>query len=122
MTNDSLEYEDWIKKAEYDIGTAEINLANARYDAAAFYCQQAIEKALKALYIKQKSDLIKTHDLNFLGRKVGLPDKLLKICNKISAFYVESRYPDSLTKFDEDVVASSIKDAREVIGWVKKKI
>ncbi len=52
MANDSLEYEDWIKKAEYDIGTAEINLANARYDA----------------------------------------------------------------------VASSIKDAREVIGWVKKKI
>lgn len=122
MANDSLEYEDWIKKAEYDIGTAEINLANARYDAAAFYCQQAIEKALKALCIKDGKGLIKIHDLNFLGKKVNLPEKLLKICNRISAFYVESRYPDSFTEFDEDAVASSIKDAREVIEWVKKKI
>ena len=65
---------------------------------------------------------MKVHDLNFLGKKVGLPADLLKICNRISTFYTDSRYPDSMTEFDEDNVESSIKDAESVITWVKKKI
>lgn len=113
---------DWLEKAEHDLNTAKINLEQRVYDASAFFCQQAVEKALKALYIEKHSELIKTHDLNFLGKKVGLPGDLLKACNRISTFYVESRYPDSYAEFDEGRVSVSIKDAERVIEWVKGKI
>jgi HEPN domain-containing protein len=63
----------WLNRAEHDLKTSKVNLEQKIYDAAAFYCQQSVEKALKALYIKQHSELVKAHDLNFLGRKVDLP-------------------------------------------------
>jgi HEPN domain-containing protein len=44
----------WWTQATHDLGTAEHNLAGERYDAAIFYCEQAVEKALKALTIHTK--------------------------------------------------------------------
>ena len=117
-----MESSEWLEKAEHDLNTARINLEQKVYDASAFFCQQAVEKALKALHIKEHAELIKTHDLNFLGKKVGLPNNLLKACNRITTFYVESRYPDSYAEFDEGKVSVSIKDAEKVIKWVKGKI
>jgi len=113
---------EWLKKAAHDLNTAEINLNQKVYDASAFFCQQAIEKALKALHIKKFGSLVKTHDLHFLGQKVGLPADLLKSCDEISSFYVETRYPDSYAEFDEETVRDSIAKARKVLEWTKRKL
>ena len=45
------EIKKWLKKGKSDIITAKYNLDGNKLDAAAFYCHQAAEKALKALYI-----------------------------------------------------------------------
>lgn len=41
----------WIEKAEKDLKVAEFNLNGKQYEAAGFFTQQAVEKALKALYV-----------------------------------------------------------------------
>ena len=38
----------WWRQAAADIRTAEVNLKGKRYYACVFFCQQAVEKALKA--------------------------------------------------------------------------
>jgi len=116
------EENEWLKKASHDLTTAEINLKQKVYDASAFFCQQAIEKALKALHIKKLGTLVKTHDLHFLGQKVGLPQDLLEACDEITSFYIETRYPDSYAEFDEETVRDAISKARKVLEWTKKKL
>jgi len=43
------EVKNWLKKAEHDFVTSWVNFQQEIYDASAFFCQQAVEKALKAL-------------------------------------------------------------------------
>jgi len=45
----------WIDLACYDLETASAMLASGRYLYVAFTCQQAIEKLLKALFVKQEN-------------------------------------------------------------------
>ena len=47
------EAEKWWEKAKKDLVTAEYNLKGDMLDAAAFFAQQAVEKALKSLEIKK---------------------------------------------------------------------
>jgi HEPN domain-containing protein len=116
------EVKKWMEKAEHDLNTARINLQQKIYDASAFFCQQAVEKALKALYIKKFRRLFKTHDLYLLGKRLDLPKELLEVCDEISSLYVETRYPDSYAEFNKEKVSKTIQKAKEVIKWVKKKI
>jgi len=57
------EVKNWLEQAEHDIEVAEYNLKGNMLDAAAFYSQQAAEKALKSLYILKLNELWKVHDL-----------------------------------------------------------
>lgn len=116
------EKDKWMIMALQDIETAEYNLKGNILDAAAFYCQQAVEKALKALYIKEHEKLIRTHDLLFLGKKLNLPDDLTEICDEISPLYIGTRYPDMYEEYTEEEIEEAINKARSVIEWVRKKI
>lgn len=116
------EVENWWKKAEDDLETAEYNLKGRRVDAAAFYCQQSVEKALKTLYIKKFKELIRTHDLLFLGKKLELPEELLSICDKINPFYVGTRYPDFHEEYPIGEISKAIDNAKKVLKWVREKI
>ena len=88
------EYLNWWKQAKADLETAEFNADGKRFEAAAFFSQQAVEKGLKALYIKKFGELLKTHDLVLLGKKVGLPTELLELCKSITPAYIYTRHPD----------------------------
>lgn len=46
----------WILLAEYDLESAEVLFKAKKYLTMAFSCQQAIEKILKAIYVKEKSE------------------------------------------------------------------
>ncbi len=62
----------WWEQAKDDFEKARILTENKKYDGAAFYCQQAVEKALKAVYIQQNQNLIRVHDLVFLAKKLNI--------------------------------------------------
>jgi HEPN domain-containing protein len=70
------EAELWWRQAVEDLKSAEGNLRIERYYVVAFLCQQAVEKALKALE-KRRESPGSTHSLVFLGKKLKLPAKLL---------------------------------------------
>jgi HEPN domain-containing protein len=68
----------WLEEAEHDIDVAEYNLEGNMLDAAAFYPQQAAEKALKSLYISKFNDLWKVHDLVRIAKRIHAPTRIVE--------------------------------------------
>jgi HEPN domain-containing protein len=113
----------WFEYANRDFSTANYLIEGNRIDEGLFFLQQSIEKALKALLIKNKKELVKTHDLIFLGKSICLPKELLNYCKEISLFYNSNRYPDiENMKTDADELDNYINNTREILEWVEKVI
>ena len=47
----------WWNKAKDDLEKAKILFENKKYDGTVFFCQQSVEKGLKALSLKEKNKL-----------------------------------------------------------------
>ena len=71
------EAEHWWKQAMSDLKAADHSLLSKDFDWSCFQSQQAVEKALKAVYIKKFKELKWVHDLTFLGKKLELPENLI---------------------------------------------
>jgi HEPN domain-containing protein len=112
----------WWKQSASDLTTAEYNLKGKRLSAAAFYSQQAVEKALKALQIERSDRFDRTHDLVYLADKLGAPDDIVKLCEIITPFYTATRYPDVETRYDSRKAKSLLKASREVVEWVERSL
>ena len=84
----------WFERAEKDLKAAKDSLSSHNYEWACFQSHQAVEKALKSAYIEKSSELIKTHDLVFLARKINASQAIIENCKVLSALYVATRYPD----------------------------
>ena len=120
------EFDSWLKQALRDLVTAQHDLTSKDYYAGVFWCQQAVEKSLKALYIKRKSDVIKIHDLVKLAREVEAPPEIISNCTKINPVYLAVRYPES-DELPSELVTREKADqililAREVVEWAQKKL
>jgi len=61
----------WLEQSKIDFRSANNCHKSGDYYLAAFMCQQAVEKTLKALHIKNKRELVKVHDLVFPRQKTG---------------------------------------------------
>lgn len=118
---DKEEFEKWFKQAEADMAGAKYNFDGEKYYIAVFLCEQAVEKALKALMIKEGQGLIKTHDLVRLGRKVDLPKNFFNDLAELSSLYTEARYIP-IKEFEKEEVSNFIKFAEEVLRWIRQKI
>lgn len=110
-----------------DLEAAKKNLEIGEYHITAFLAQQAVEKALKALFIETKKETIQTHSLVYLGRELNLPKDLIKILRDLTPDFVISRYPDIAGEvpyelYDEDIAKEKIDGAAKVIEWVKKNL
>lgn len=96
--SDSRYYYDWLDRAGEDLLCAGHLMRDDKcYNGAAFHCQQAIEKALKA-YILVKSDiLVDGHNLTWLCKRAVKYDKnfaeWLDKSASLNRFYIETRYP-----------------------------
>lgn len=65
------EVSNWWKQAKRDFQTAKNCRNSGDYYASVFFCQQAIEKGLKSLYILRKGTSPgTTHSLIFLAKEV----------------------------------------------------
>jgi len=115
------EYEKWFERAETDLRTARNSSESGDYYASIFWCQQAVEKGLKALWISRDNELVKIHDLVVLGKKVDLPDDFFEDAAKLSGLYTGVRYIP-VESFKEEETRKFIKFGEEVLKWIKKKI
>lgn len=89
------EEEVWLVQAEHDLEVAEYNLRGKFYAQCLVNCQQATEKALKAIYIaKHRQAPPRIHDIRALGGLVGRDD-LAPVLIGLTRWYTEARYPDT---------------------------
>lgn len=85
----------WMTSAQEDNDTAKLLFDGKKYSYCLFFCQLAIEKLLKAIYIKQFDDAPPiTHDLLKLAQKISisLNEKLIEQLREITTFNIEARY------------------------------
>ncbi len=121
--------EEWFKQADYDLETADAMLRTGRYIYTVFMSHLSIEKALKGLYAKKvEKDPPKTHDLNFLTRKISLrlPEKHQIFLDNLNDLSVPTRYPDQienlLKQFKKEKVKEVLESTKELLGWLNEKL
>ncbi len=114
----------WWEQANHDLETAKILLQNKRLDAASFYFQQSLEKALKAyILLVKKESPGPIHSLIKLASIAGIPKKFHSFLRKLSAEYYLSRYPDAVEDtpyktYMEEEVKEYAKNTSEVVAWL----
>jgi len=116
-------FKEWMKKAKEDLNAAKFTYKGKFYRVTAFFSQQAVEKALKSLQLKQTNRYDKIHDLVILARKLSLPKDIEDKCKEISPAYVYDRYPD-LPKIKNIKGKSKelLSYAEEVLKWIENKL
>ncbi|MBI3035898.1 HEPN domain-containing protein [Candidatus Woesearchaeota archaeon] len=112
----------WMKQANEELDTAKINFEAKKYFSAAFWCQQSVEKAFKALLIYKTNKFPKIHDLTKLAKLNEAPLNILELCAKINPAYTVSRYPDSPKKYTRKECKQIISYCQEVLKWIKKNL
>ena len=115
------ETKQWLRKSEEDLKTARYNFDGSKLDTAAFFCQQAAEKALKAFQIEKLNRFDKIHDLVKLARSIKANAKIIKMAEELNPHYIATRYPIAEV-YDKEDVKTYIKLAEEIIKWAVKKI
>jgi len=120
---------EWLRVAEVDHRAAKHLLDNADFEACAFHCQQAVEKLLKAIIVKQTNQRPPyVHDLLTLLRKVGgltVDEEIAQAIGLVDGYYAGSRYP--LDAFDPDIFTkplaeSAVRQMDEVFQWFLTRI
>jgi len=122
---------EWVKKAENDFKVASLILRRRKDmvpDAACFFCQQCIEKYLKAHLLEAGIAFPRTHDLlqllNACVQIEPLWSAYAKVVDAMSDYAVDFRYPGhSATSREAKVALSHCKllraEVRRALGLKK---
>ena len=116
------ETKEWLAKAKNELRAAEYNLNANFFEVSAFYFQQSVEKALKALQIEKLGKFDRIHSLEMLAKSVKAPKNILKACEFLSPFYVTTRYPNQKAISNKNKVVKALKLAKEAIKWVSLEL
>jgi len=122
------EAERWWEQAGEDLQSAKTNLGAERYYVCAFLCQQALEKAFKALWIDRFHELPpKTHDLIELAKGLSVPTGYATTLRDINPAYATARYPDAANglparAFNEEIARRELEGAEGVMKWCGKEL
>lgn len=118
-----------LKKAGQDLTAVKKWLADVDIsdEIIGFHVQQAIEKSLKAILLRQRVEYPRTHNLRFLidlceNNNVQVPPEFLQV-DIFNRFAVQWRYdllsPTSQTTLDRDDAYSL---AAGVWNWAKRQV
>ncbi len=116
----------WLMLAEDDYKNAILLWENRRYGATVFFCQQAVEKLLKAYIVERKKKLpLKTHRIEILIKEAGLDIEEIKSpdVTELSKAYIRVRYPDLSRQYyrRRERVEPLVSIAKDVYLWIKRK-
>lgn len=98
-----------------------------------YHCQQAAEKAIKALivYFGSQGGMPKVHDISFLlnqiknivyeKKGIEIEHSLLIIADTLSKYGIAPRYPNEI-ETDEYQVKKALADSETILNWVDSVI
>lgn len=108
---------EWVKKAENDFKAAAQILRRRKDvlpDAACFFCQQCVEKYLKARLVEADISFSRTHDLlllvNLCAQVEPLWSAYAQVVDAMTDFAVDFRYPGH---------AATLSQARQALKHCK---
>jgi HEPN domain-containing protein len=122
-------FEHWLKIAKRDLRSASILLKSRQWTNTIFMSQQAIEKLVKGLYLLYINDNIpKIYNISKLimdyERKLPskIPVEYFILFDKLSAYYLNNRYPDYKNKLYIQTVKQTateiLTETKEAFKWL----
>lgn len=117
----------WIEFAKTDLGVAEY--LNKQYypkplEIICYHCQQAAEKAIKAVIIVYgaQGGMPKKHNLSFLleqmKNNVEIPEKYYDYADTLTPYGIAVRYPNELGIEDRHV-QEALLCAQKIVEWAE---
>lgn len=116
----------WIEGANSDLETAELLINNGKAVQGLFFCHLSIEKAIKALIVKEKHEIPpKSHNLHYLLEKstISIDEKQLEFLSVLMIYQLEGRYPDSYPQSPSRMLALNYyEQTKELYICLKAKL
>ena len=115
----------WLSRAQLDLRAAKADLAASPplLADAAFHCQQAVEKALKALLTHHDHLFRGTHDIGELAlaclQHEPTLEPLLREAAPLTGYAWRFRYPGEVFEPDRDEVEDALGVAQNVVADVR---
>jgi len=105
---------------------ARSSLRSGHFFVTALLCEQAVQKAMKGLFIRKKRTYPpRTHSLPELGRLLGMPSHLLHALRVLGRHYYATRYPDAAggvpaEMYDRKTAEEAMALSGEVMEWIER--
>jgi HEPN domain-containing protein len=122
----------WLAQAESDLAFAEIGVRESFFAQACFICQQAAEKALKALHYLGGARIVLGHSLVELldGLREAVPElgDLREAAQQLDQYYIPTRYPNGLPGgvpadvFTRRQAEEALETAREFVATARRRV
>lgn len=119
MNEQDEEINEWIEKADHDLGSAKIIYLHLPdyFDTIAFHCQQAVEKYIKAILVFYNIEFQRSHDLVYLlellSRKIEIDEIKFRKAFTLNNFGVQIRYPNKIIKLIKEELETTIQISEE---------
>jgi HEPN domain-containing protein len=116
------ETQDWLDIAEQDIGSATSLLKAGFVENAAYFCQQSIEKILKAILTETNVSCPKTHDLSELADLaiLDLSEDQRVLLNRLTDHAFRSRYPGA--RYNRPDVERLVDETENLYQWLRQRL
>lgn len=131
------EYKAWLSFALTDLESAKYLYGATFYprplNVICYHCQQAAEKAVKALivYFGSQGGIPRTHDVSFLlnqikniiyeQKGIEVEKDIIMMADSLSRYGIAPRYPNEII-VDEYRVKKAISDCEVFLNWVNNVI
>ena len=119
----------WASEAEESLHVAEHLFEKKDYSYALFFGHLAVEKIIKAVLVKNTNQQVpRSHNLLRLAKEalIEISDEQKHALIRITAFNLESRYPDYKKEFRGkctlQFTAMELKKIEEVFIWLKSNL
>lgn len=120
--------QDWLKEAQAELRAARDLYKGEHWSWCCFTCQQAAEKALKAICEHFRTPQV-GHNLNVLLEALeattALPETVKRACARLNRYYIPTRYPNAFDRgapaeqFFEPDARLALEDAEEVCKFAE---
>jgi HEPN domain-containing protein len=116
----------WLGKADEHLKSAKALFDLEHHAQCIFFCQQATEVLLKAMWIEQAEEGLprRTHDLVALAAELDLDlsEEQTEFLRRLSEQYMSTRYPDILVEYSEEDAVEYLDKTEELFAWLRQRL